>query len=76
MLLKLLLAMHAWAQKLRDRLVATADPDTLTPVTSERHQVRIQSAEVEVPWTWQLYGARAQEAPGGREARMTAQDAD
>lgn len=68
------------AQDVIGRVVAIADGDTLTVLTTAQQQVRIRLAEIDTPEAAQPYGTRARqelsELTFGKEVRVTVQDTD
>lgn len=68
------------AQDVIGRVIAIADGDTLTVLTTAQQQVRIRLAEIDTPEAAQPYGTRARqelsELTFGKEVKVTVQDTD
>lgn len=62
LLATLALAAPAWAEVITGEVVAIADGDTLTLLTSAKQQIKIRLAEIDTPESRQPYGQKAKQA--------------
>lgn len=76
------LALAGWAnaESLSGKVVAIADGDTLTLLTSDRQQVKVRLAEIDTPERAQPYGTRARQALSdlafGKQATIESHEKD
>jgi len=62
LLATLALAAPAWAEVITGEVVAIADGDTLTLLTSAKQQIKIRLTEIDTPESRQPYGQKAKQA--------------
>jgi endonuclease YncB( thermonuclease family) len=78
--LLLLTTLPAWAETLTGRVVAIADGDTLTLLTSDLRQVKVRLHGIDTPEARQPFGNRARQALADmafqKPARVEVQDTD
>lgn len=76
----LLFSQLAVADNLFGRVVAIADGDTFTLLTSEKNQIRVRLAEIDTPESGQPYGAKSRQALAdmvfGKDVRVIVQTTD
>ena len=79
-LVVLLLSGPAMSSELQGRVVAIADGDTFTLLTTDKQQIRIRLAEIDTPESGQPYGNRAKDALAelvfGKDVRVDVQTID
>lgn len=80
LLLPILHHAPAYAAAVLGRVVAIADGDTLTVLTEERQQVKVQLSDIDTPESAQPYGTRARQERSdlafGRNARVEVRETD